>query len=60
MPNYDKMDILSQKKNPDDITLAEHAEAWWKEKGKKVPTKGTKEWKKMYETWANWAFSNMR
>ena len=43
-----------------ELTLAEHAEAWWREQGKRVPRRGTASWQKMYETWAKWAFADMR
>ena len=36
-----------------ELTLADHAEAWWREKGNTIPPRDTDEWKKMYETWAN-------
>jgi len=41
------------------MTLAEHAEAWWKEQGKEVPPRGTEEWQEMYETWVEWAFADL-
>jgi len=40
------------------MTLAEHAEAWWREQGKKVPRRNTKKWKKMYEKWVAFAFKD--
>ena len=42
-----------------ELTLAEHAEAWWREQGKQVARRGTARWRKMYETWAKWAFANL-
>ena len=45
-------------KHPDEMTLAEHAEAWWREQGKKVPRRNTKKWKKMYEKWVAFAFKD--
>ena len=39
-----------------DKTLAEHAEEWWQEKGRKVPKRGTKAWEKMYQKWIDFAF----
>ncbi len=42
-----------------DTTLAEHAEAWWREQGKEVSRRNTKEWQRMYETWVAWAFSDL-
>ena len=41
-------------------TLAEHAEAWWKERGKVVPPKKTTAWQVMYEKWVNWAFQSFK
>jgi len=38
------------------VTLAEHAEAWWSERGRKVPGRGTKAWDNMYQTWVDYAF----
>ena len=43
-----------------EMTLADHAEYWCREQGKQVPARDTKEWQEMYETWATWAFSNLR
>ncbi len=42
-----------------ELTLADHAEAWWREKGNTIPPRGTDEWQKMYETWVEWAFSDL-
>lgn len=39
------------------MTMAEHAEMWWEEKGNQVPSKGTPEWVQMYESWVEFAFS---
>ena len=41
------------------MTLAEHAESWWREQGNEVPPRGTEEWRIMYETWVEWAFSDL-
>jgi hypothetical protein len=43
-----------------EMTLADHAEAWWRKKGKEVPPRGTDQWQTMYETWVEWAFSDLR
>lgn len=40
-----------------EMTLADHAEAWWKEQEKTVPERGTGEWDKMYAEWIDYAFS---
>jgi hypothetical protein len=42
------------------MKLADHAELWWKKQGKELPARGTPEWQTMYETRANWAFSDLR
>lgn len=39
-----------------EMTLAQHAEQWWKEKGEKVPRRDTKAYLKMYEEWVEYAF----
>jgi hypothetical protein len=38
------------------ITLADHAEAWWKEQGNTVPERHTPNWKEMYQKWVAYAF----
>ena len=43
-----------------ELTLADHAEAWWLEKGNTIPPRDSDEWKKMYEAWVEWAFSDLR
>ncbi len=47
-------------KEPGELTLGDHAEAWWREQGKVVSQRETPEWKEMYEKWVNFAFSDMR
>ena len=42
-----------------ELTLADHAEAWWREKGNTIPPRDSDEWKKMYESWVEWAFSDL-
>jgi hypothetical protein len=32
-----------------EMTLADHAEAWWREMGEKLPRRDTDEWRRMYE-----------
>ena len=39
------------------MTLAEHAEAWWREQGKEVPDRETSAWQEMYEQWIEYAFA---
>jgi hypothetical protein len=41
------------------MTMADHAEAWWREQGKEVPSRDTDEWRRMYETWVAWAFADL-
>ena len=41
------------------MTLAEHAEAWWREQGKIVPERDTSAWWEMYEKWVEFAFSDL-
>lgn len=49
--------ISGEKGNPKkEMTLADHAEAWWSEKGRKVSDRTTKAWAKMYEKWIDYAF----
>ena len=42
------------------MKLSDHAELWWTKQGKELPARGTPEWQSMYETWATWAFSDLR
>jgi len=39
--------------------LYEHAEMWWEKQGNTVPYKGTKAYKKMYNRWIAFAFTDM-
>ena len=39
-----------------DIPLYKHAEMWWSEQGKKVPSEDTEEYRKMYEKWVEFAY----
>ena len=43
-----------------EMTLYEHAVAWWKEHDCEIPDKDSDEWKRMYEEWVSWAFSDLR
>lgn len=47
--------MATTKKN---MTLADHAEAWWKEQGNTVPPKGSDAYNEMYEKWAKMAFKD--
>ncbi len=42
-----------------EMTLADHAEAWWRESNNIVPNRGTPEWDNMYEQWIDFAFADM-
>ncbi len=39
------------------MTMAEHAEAWWREQGRAVPVRDTNDWQRMYKQWINFAFA---
>jgi hypothetical protein len=52
------MKTTTEAKDPDKMTMAEHAKAWWTEQGKVVPPKGA-DYDVMYETWAEWAFRDI-
>ena len=41
----------------DNMTMADHAEAWWRESGRQVPAADTPEWEAMYEQWIAYAFA---
>lgn len=41
------------------MTLAEHAEMWWKEMGHEVPPRVSDEWRRMYEEWVAYAFAEL-
>jgi hypothetical protein len=43
-----------------EMTLAEHAEAWWREQGNALPARETDKWERMYEAWVEWAFIDLR
>ncbi len=43
-----------------ELTLADHAEAWYREQGNAVPAKGTPEWSEMYLLWHAFAFRDFR
>jgi hypothetical protein len=42
-----------------EMTMADHAEAWWKEQGNEIPKKGTKEWNEMFLKWHTYAFQEI-
>lgn len=45
--------------DPNTMTFAEHAEAWYQEQGREVPPRNTPEWKKMYEDWHTYSFKGI-
>lgn len=45
-----------QEKTAENMTLRDHAEAWWTEQGKNVPPHNTLAWHRMYRKWINYAF----
>ena len=57
MPRIKEEKIMS--KQFPEITLSDHAEAWWREKGNIVPEKNTQEWEKMYALWVEYAFKTI-
>jgi len=56
LSHIDKRDILWRKMA--ELTLSEHAEAWWIEQGKDVPERGTEGWNEMYVAWVYFAFGD--
>jgi hypothetical protein len=51
---------LMKTKSPDQMTLADHAEAWTREQDQPVPERDSAEWRAMYEKWIAWAFQDFR
>jgi len=51
--------VQGTKSGVDSMKLYEHAEAWQRERGKPVPERYSKEWRKMYEEWAVWSFRDL-
>jgi hypothetical protein len=43
----------------DKLTLADHAEAWARERGLPVPQRDTDDWRALYEQWHTWAFQGI-
>ena len=41
-----------------ELTLADHAEAWWVEQGNPRPQRGTAAWETMYKLWIEFAFAD--
>jgi hypothetical protein len=42
------------------LTLADHAELWCQEQGRKLPPRHTPEWTAMYEAWHAFAFRDFK
>jgi len=53
LKSYLKGKVMKKK----EMTLADHAKAWWKEQGHTIPEKETEEWDEMYGKWVNYAFA---
>lgn len=47
-------------KKSKEMSLLEHAEAWWQEQGNIIPDKNTIEHKEMYEKWVEFAFQDFK
>lgn len=59
MPTINECSVCHRRWNPDNMTLADHAEAWWAEQGKAVPSnRESPEWQKMYLAWHTFAFKD--
>jgi hypothetical protein len=41
------------------LTLADHAEAWQRERGEAVPERDSAEWDSMYQEWVDFAFGSL-
>jgi len=54
------MNDKNHKEHTLSVTTADHAEAWWKEEGNKVPKRNTKEWDEMYVAWHTYAFASFK
>jgi hypothetical protein len=42
-----------------EMSLADHAESWWRESGHTVPDRNSDTWSVMYEQWVRYAFGRM-
>jgi hypothetical protein len=42
-----------------ELTLADHAEAWWTEQGNPLPPRSSVAWTTMYEVWIDYAFAGL-
>ena len=45
--------------NTADLTLTDHAEAWYKEQGNTIPQRYSEGWWAMYENWIEYAFEEI-
>ena len=52
------MEQIKRSSRPETMTLADHAEAWWREQGNTVPLRNTAAWTAMYEQWHAFAFAD--
>lgn len=44
--------------NKNEMTMADHAEAWARESGETPPERGTHEWERLYKAWHEFAFAD--
>lgn len=51
-----KASLAKRKKEDGGLSLADHAEMWWRDCGNIVPSRETESWLRMYESWINFAF----
>jgi hypothetical protein len=42
-----------------EMTLADHAEAWQRERGEQVPERDSAAWDAMYQDWVDYAFADI-
>lgn len=45
--------------DPADMSMEDHAMAWWIGKGFVIPSPNSIEWEEMYAEWVDFAFSDM-
>lgn len=43
----------------ENMSCADHAEAWWQEQGNVIPEHKTPEWDEMYLQWVDFAWSKL-
>lgn len=45
--------------SPCDMSMEDHAMAWWIEKGYVIPSPDSLEWAEMYAKWVDFAFDDL-